>query len=471
MTVLDEARAHTEAGRYEDAVRCCERILLEDINHGPTLVLLAYICWKVDNKSCMGYHFGKRAVDICPHEPLAWFNYALNASDLWRMDEAVSSMKQAVRLAKDDHTKATANMNISGFLIDMGKYAEAEQYARESLKTNPYSPKSKANLGFSMLAQRKWEGWKYYSYSLGLNMRQVQKFGEEPDWDFTPGLTVATYGEQGVGDEISFASMLPDMAKDCKKVVFSCDKKLEGLFKRSFEPLGNVKVYGTRKAQAHEGVKWDAEDSELDASIALGELGQHYRDDDSKFPGTPYLTADPDRRVMWRALFDHKKKPAIGIAWTGGIPQTGQKFRTIRLEELKPLLASVPAHWVSLQYKDAEKEIADFKRENPGIDIVQYEGATLTKDYDDTAALVAELDLVITIQTAVVHLAGALGKECWILLPKYSQWRWGESWNTTPWYNSVRCFRQRSLKDWTGPFGEIVGRLRKRFGQKLQEAA
>jgi len=269
-----------------------------------------------------------------------------------------------------------------------------------------------------------------------------------------------TYGEQGVGDELSFASMLPDMQKDCAKVIYSCDKKLEGLMRRSFP---GIKVYGTRKAKAEDGMVWDTEDTKFDASIALGELGQKYRTKDEDFTGEPYLVADPDKRAMWRTMFDRKKKPCSGIAWTGGIPQTGRRFRTLTLEQLTPILSSLDAHWVSLQYLDAEKEIREYKRAHPEVDIVQYECATMTKDYDDTAAMVAELDLVICIQTAVAHLAGGLGKECWVLLPKNSQWRYGEKGRTMPWYKSLQVFRQRSLNDWIGITGEIVGQLRKRY--------
>lgn len=465
--VINYARQLTEDGRYDEAIRVCESILYENPDHGPTVILVSYISWKC-NKTIFGYHFGKRAIDICPHESLAYFNYALNATELWKMEDGISAMRQAERLANDDHIKSTAHMNLSGFYVDIGKFREAEKHAREALKLNPYSPKSKANLGFALLGQRNWEGWEYYSFSLGLGARQKQKFAEEPDWDFTPGQTVVVYGEQGVGDEINFASMIPDAAKDCKKLIFSCDKKLRNLFARSFP---NVKVYGTRKAKASDGITWDEGDSEFDASLALGELGVKYRRKDEDFTGEPFLVADPDKRVMWRALFDRKKKPCIGIAWTGGIPKTGKKFRTIDLEKLSPILESVPAHWVSLQYKDAEEEIAEFRKSHPSVDIVQYEGATLTRDYDDTAAMVAELDLVICIQTAVAHLAGGLGKECWVLLPKYSQWRYGETDTRTPWYKTVEAIRQRSLNDWTGPFGEIVGRLRRKFAKPLEKVA
>lgn len=464
-SALDQARHLCESGHLDEAWAIVETMLSENPNHGSSLVLASYISWKA-NKYVFGYELGKRAVDCSPQEPIAWLNFGLNANSLWRMEEAESAFKTAIRLASDKAIRATAHMNLSGLCIDFGRFEEAEQYARLALKDNPHGPKAKANLGFALLGQRKWDGWRFYSYSLGLNNREKMKFGEEPDWDGTKDQVVAFYGEQGVGDELSFASMIPDAVKDCRKVIVSCDKKLEGLFRRSFPA---AKVYGTRKAKEGDGAVWDEEDRMIEASLALGELGGIYRTTDESFTGQPFLVADPERRKMWRALFDGKKKPVIGIAWTGGIELTGRKFRTQTLEGMRSLLESVDAHWVSLQYRDASAEIAAFKKAHPKVDIVQYGFATLSNDYDDTAALVAECDMVISMQTAVVHLAGGLGKECWALLPKNSQWRYGAKGDTTPWYGSVRLFRQRTLADWHGPLGEVTGRLHKRYA--LKEAA
>lgn len=461
MNALDKARGLCESGHLDDAWEICESILAENPNHAPSLILGSYIAWKA-NKFVIGYTFGKRAVDAAPHEALGWLNLGINANGLWRMEEAEGALKTAIRLAQNKELAGMANMNLAGLCIDFGRFVEAEKYAREALKYSPHSPKAKANLGFGLLGQHKWEGWDYYSYSLGLASREKMKFGEEPDWDGAKGKIVALYGEQGVGDEINFSSMIPDAIKDCEKVIFSCDKKLEGLFKRSFP---KAKVYGTRKAKAGDAV-WDEEDRVIDASLALGELGPIYRRTPESFTGEPFLVADPERRKMWRVLFDGKKKPVIGIAWTGGIENTGRKFRMMNLEMLYPMLKSVDAHWVSLQYKDASKEIAEFKKSHKEIDIVQYGFGTLTPDYDDTAALVAECDLVICVQTAVACLAGALGKECLVMMTKNGQWTYGSSGDTMPFYKSLRVFWQSKLMDWSSPVGEITGLLRKRYALK-----
>jgi ADP-heptose:LPS heptosyltransferase len=150
----------------------------------------------------------------------------------------------------------------------------------------------------------------------------------------------------------------------------------------------------------------------------------------------------------------------IGIAWSGGIPKTGSKFRRAALDDWMPVFAAIDAHWVCLQYRDASDEIAEFTKAHPHVDLVQYPWATLTKDYDDTAALVASCDLVIAMQTSVNHLSGALGVPTWTLIPTTSQWRYGETYTDLPWYSSVKLYRQQG-ENW--PVAQIVNDLKARF--------
>jgi ADP-heptose:LPS heptosyltransferase len=140
---------------------------------------------------------------------------------------------------------------------------------------------------------------------------------------------------------------------------------------------------------------------------------------------------------------------------------TGAANRRWTLEQLLPVFRSVDAVWVSLQYKDASEEIEAFKAKHPEIDLRQYPEATLTDDYDDTAALVMACDMVFSMQTAVIHLAGAIGKECWCFVNKHSQWRYGPNTQTSlPWYESVRLFR--NIDGW--PLEQAAGELRAKYG-------
>lgn len=464
LALAEHARKLCDNDRADEAWGVAET-LMERLPHSANPVILAsYVAWKM-RKMPLAYQLGVRGAQMAPQETTAWLNLGIGAQEIWLMDEAEEAYKTALRLANTDKEKGTALLNLSGLYVDIGDYRKAEEIGRQALKYRPDSAKAKSNLGFGLLGQKKWEGWDWYSYCLGLGGRRAMQYKGEGPWDGTKGLTVVTYGEQGLGDELSFASMVPDAIKDCGKVIIDCDPKLTGLFQRSFP---KAKVYGTRWAKT---LSWAPEDRNIDASIALGDLGKFYRRTDESFTGEPYLVADPERRFMWRTLFSQFKKPVIGIAWTGGVYHTGEKFRKLSLEALHPILASVDAKFVSLQYRDASQEIATFKAKHPNIDISQYSFGTLTDDYDDTAALVAECDLIIAVDTSVVHLCGALGKECWVLLHKYSQFRYGMGGETTPWYKSVKVHRQRSLQDWNGPIGEVTGNLRRRYKQEEKVAA
>lgn len=442
-----------EKDELDDAFSKCQDVLAETPDDPQALVLMAAIL-KRGEKTPIAIQLAEKATKICPNRPEPWVSYGHCAQHLWMLDKALESYQRALSLSRDDRQRATYLNNISSVYLDSGKFGEAEVWARRSMGVKD-DPLTRHNLGLALLGQQKWaEGWPNYSASVGTFNRLKTKYNrppnEEPVWDGTKGQRVVVYGEQGLGDEISFASMIPDVCKDAR-VVIDCDKRLKGLFERSFP---EAKVYGTRFAKQ---LDWAAEDREIDASISIGELGKFYRNKPEDFTGNPYLKADPERAMGWRAIFDAKKKPVIGIAWTGGTWVNGSKNRSLPLDQWGPIFNSIDAHWVSLQYKDSSSEIV-------GTSVTQYAHATLTKDYDDTAALVSELDLVICMQTAVAHLAGALGVPVWVMVPENSQWRYGEATDALPWYRSLRIFKAKG--DWRPVVNRIASELPNVFREK-----
>src|SRR6185436_5288751 len=220
-----------------------------------------------------------------------------------------------------------------------------------------------------------------------------------------------------------------------------CDKRLETLFKRSF----NCPTYGTRYKDEH---KW-AQDETFDSHIAIGALPQFYRKNDEDFPGTPYLKPNPVMCVQWRALLDSLgKRMKVGIAWNAGRPHTFTARRSVSLETLAPLF-ELDADFISLEYRPPEGH------EKYGIH--HWPWGVECYDYDQTASLVSELDLVISVTTTVHHLAGALGKECWVLVPERSLWQ--QNRNVFMWANSVELFRQKG--SW--PIHKLVEKLSSRL--------
>lgn len=444
---LDRAQKLYDDGKYDDAYMILDKLLVHDPMNPPALVVMSAVLKKM-GRIALAYPLAKLATQLRPDKCEAWIAQGHSEQLLWRLDESEASYRKALARAQTKQHKATCTNNLCSIYLDRGDFEGSEPLARKSLEFED-DPQAHHNLALALLAQRKWrEAWPNYSGSMGTVNRLTVKYTNppEPVWDGSKDKTVVISGEQGLGDEICAASMIPDAIRDSKRVIIDCDKRLAGLFKRSFP---NATVHGTRWEKQ---LNWPKEDREIDASISGFEIAKFYRNEESDFPGTPYLVADPDRVAMWKGLWKEKRKPVIGLAWTGGIWHTGANHRKLDLDELKPLFNSIDAHWVSLQYKDASKEIE-------GSPVVQYPFATLTKDYDDTAALVASCDLVIGIHTSVMHLAGALGVPTWIMVPKQSQWRYGQKYDDMSWYKSVKLYRQTDR--W--PLKRMAEDLKERF--------
>lgn len=415
---LSRALSLAQRGQFAEAWEIAERHLAYVNPNSCSALTVGVDIWRRQNKPAVAYQFAKRVTEIDPSKSIGWSNLAMLADNLYRFDEAETCFNRAINLARTHEEKANTWTNWACMLINKGDWQAAEVMARKALQHSPDSNKCRMNLGLACLALGKWrEGWPLYDAIIGLDQsRRKVQYKDEPEWDGKPCKTLVVYGEQGIGDEISFVSMVPDAAKVAESVILDCTDRLAGLFRRSFP---QCQVYGTRWDK---GLGWDRSHTKIDASVSVGALGKRFRNETANFPGTPYLIPDPDRVAMWQGLFAKQGKPVIGIAWSGGVAWTGDRFRKITLEQLLPLFKSVDAVWVSLQYTDASKEIAAFKAKHD-VDIRQYAYGTLTNDYDDTAALVAALDLTIAPPTSVVHLAGAMGAPCIAMQASVPCWK------------------------------------------------
>jgi len=421
-SLLREAAKLAEEGELDRAWDLTELVLLEEPNDVSAITMATQINRKA-RRMVTAYTWAKAGIANAPELAAAWLNMGCAAADLFRRDEAEMAYEQCEKLLNAKGWTASQRalllINKSAMYLDYAEWALAERLASDAVRIEPENKKACGNLGIAKLAQRKWsEGWRYYGAISGMAQRPEYIYGDAPIWDGRHTGTVIFQGEQGLGDEIAFASMLPDAFLRVEQPIIDCDARLQGLFTRSFP---KAKVYGTRWAKE---LEWKAEDTKPDASIQFGQLGQFFRRRDRDFPRQSYLMPDPERTHMWRSLRNIEGGPAIGIAWTGGVSWTGAKFRRLTLEQLLPIFQSVPgAKWVSLQYQDACEEIEKFHVEHPEIDLRQYPYATLTKDYDDTAALVASLDCVIGPPTSVIHLAGALDVPTLAMAAPYDCWK------------------------------------------------
>jgi hypothetical protein len=416
--------------------------------------MLGYCMMRSDQVG-MAYSLFRRAIEVAPNDPKAYHNIGKIYHDKQKDKDADEWFRKA---HKAQPTFAASMEGLGMSALHRADWQGCIDFSNRAIAEDPASMDARVNRGMAYLALKRWrEGWRDYDSNLGKEKNRKELiYADTPRWDGSKGKNVVVYGEQGIGDEISFASCLPDLIRDSKSVVIECEKRNLALFKRSFP---TCEVFGSRYR--------DDKDRELftrrfDGKVALAALPGFYRFKDQDFTGVPYLTPNPDHSRVWRAVLDSLgSKPKIGITWTGGLPHTGQHRRSITLDSYAPLFDAVDADWVSLQYKDTDG-IKEAEKKY-GIKIHEWELGSKNKDYDQTVALISQLDLVISVCTTVVHAAGAVGKECWCLTPEVPLWRYLAQGEWFPWAKSVKLWRQKN-KQW--PIQLIAGELRRKYGDR-----
>ena len=441
LDLLAKLELLSQARDVERLEKITRTMLREDINDPAALYYMAK-AYIYSNKEEIGATLLQKCAAYKPRSAHIWELLASAFDGMYMYEEAIECYEHAIALEdvkpmeerEPDELRSMSALygSIASSYVGISKPYTAIEYCNKGLE---YEPKSKiclANKGIANMALGNWsEGWQGYELLVGEpgTKRKLINYGgadSKVRWDGSDVDCVVTYAEQGIGDSIMFASCIEDAQKHAKKVVIDCDKKLEGLFKRSFP---DCDVYGTRHDPSPE---WTSQ-YQVDSSLGMGSLPSLFRLSKESFPRKPYLVADPERRTMYRALLDSwSDRPKVGISWTGGNIYGG--FRRLELDRLKQLIDAFPhIDWVSLQYKATPTY-------NLPIHKIPY--AAESADYDDTAALVAELDLVISVPQAAVHLAGALGTECWCLVPDQVRWIYGVDGDQHNWYGSVKMYRE-----------------------------
>lgn len=350
-----------------------------------------------------------------------------------------------------------ARFNLCQARADAGEVEEALA-GFDSMLAEAFQDEVRFHRSVVLLKNRRFEeGWRDYRLRWRYRGTQNRHF-PFPQWagQPCPGKTLLVYGEQGLGDEIMFASCIEDIQEQsAARVVLECNIRLEKLFRRSFP---EITVIGAARAQT--GLEDWAEVGPIDFQLPIGDLPAFFRPEEASFPQhRGYLKPDPERVAFWsRRLAALGAGPKIGISWRGGQGKTRREARSIPLREWLPVLAIEGAHFVSLQYTDCRDELGAVASQY-GIRVHHWQEAI--DDYDETAALVAALDRVVTVCTAIVHLTGALGRPAWVLAPRIPEWRYLASGETMPWYPSVWLFRQGRAEGWPAVLERVSCRLRR----------
>jgi hypothetical protein len=431
----------------DEALRICNDVLNREFDSEEAQIAL-FMSWFLmleAERYGMAYNLFQRCAQLKPNQSEIYSNMGmcLEESD---PQKAISLFKRALKLNKNNKS-AKANMAL--MMLHTGRPDECIRLCKEVLQSDPESRSSTHNMGLAKLMKRDFTGWNEYYDTLGVKHREKKNYGF-PDWEGQPG-TVLVYGEQGVGDEIMFASCLADLAKT-NKIIFDCDRRLESIFKRNFD----FEIHGERFSK--EPLKLS---EKPDYQLAIGQLPYFYRQKESDFPGKPYLKPCSERAKQWEVILSNR--PRIGVAWSGGTKGTREQFRSFGLDELSPLFG-LDAEFINLQYKPVNS--LDMEKYN----ITNWPRAVLKGcDLEDTLALISRLDCVVTCCTTVVYLAGALGVPCYVMVPKYCGYRYHNEGDTFPWYNSVKLFRgkfEKSIKEIT-EYVKDMHRIRPKGGGGL----
>ncbi len=377
----------------------------------------------------------REALRLKPGLPDVYNNLGLALRLANQLEPAATALQEAVRRAPADEQ---AQGNLGGVLKELGRLSDAETCYRTALRGRPDNPVLHLNLAVVLLlAGRLAEGWNEYEWRFRAGAAKLPPCGL-PQWggEARNGRTLLIRAEQGMGDTVQFCRYVRMAAAD-GPVVLEVQPGLQRLLSRD---LSGVPIVGVGDALP----AFDVWTPLLSLPRLLG----------SPAPAPPYLTAEADQVDRWRERIGmHGLK--IGIAWQGNPDAAADRGRSIPLRAFAPLAQVPGVRLISLQKYHGLDQLAALQAE------LRIE--TLGEDFDagadafvDTAAVMQNLDLVVTSDTSVAHLAGALGRPVWVGLQQVPDWRWLTTGEECAWYPSVRLFRQTTRRDWTGVMERIA---------------
>ncbi|HEY8024025.1 MAG TPA: tetratricopeptide repeat protein [Burkholderiaceae bacterium] len=394
-------------------------------------------------------HYLRHALEINPDDANAWNNLGHGLCRMGRLDEAETCLHHAVELRPDAHDFL---YNLASILQDQGRIADAMAWYEKTLAIAPLFPHAHWNLGMCLLQQGKFAaGWKEYEWRwqtpamlplarpyLGIRWTGAQDLA---------GKTILAYAEQGLGDTLQFCRYASLLATRGTRVILHVPATLLQLV-QSLDGVADVTDIAT-EAPSH------------DFYCPLMSLPMALGTDLSSIPAPHiYLRAPATRIDSWRRNLEQRMSTSalrIGVAWSGNRSHKHDYRRSVGLDQFASALGT-KYNLVSLQTQLTENESASLKRL---ANWLHFDGEL--NDFSETAALISHLGLVVTVDTAVAHLAGAMGKDTWLLLSFQADWRWLEGRQDSPWYPSMRLFRQARSGDWQAVLQDVKAALQEKF--------
>lgn len=440
---LDQALALHKQGQLQQAHSIYLNILDIQANHANALNLLGVIAIQTNNHE-RAVELIDRAIAIDPDIAKYYGNRGNALKELKQLEAALASCDKAIAI-NPDYVEAYSNR---GLVLQERRQLDAAVASYDkAIAINPDYAEAHFNKSLALLLSGNLkEGWKLYQWrwrseSLATpkrNFAQPLWLGNEP----LNGRTLLLHSEQGLGDTIQFCRYAKLAAELGARVILEVPKPLVGLL-TGLEGVAEL-VESGKPIPA------------FDLHCPLLSLPLAFDNDLTTLPlAQAYLHSDAIKTAAWASALGAKKKPRVGLVWSGSIGHKNDRNRSIPLSRILPYL---PA---SCDYISLQKELRDADRATLGSQSsVEYYGDKLT-DFTDTAALCELMDVVISVDTSVAHLAAALGKQTWIMLPSVPDWRWLLDRMDSVWYPSVRLYRQPDSRDWTFVLDRIRADLNK----------
>jgi ADP-heptose:LPS heptosyltransferase/Flp pilus assembly protein TadD len=350
------------------------------------------------------------------------------------LDEAARELDEAAALGVD---ATDAYAELAACRYNAGEYDRALAACDQAIARNPNHARAHYGRALIYLLRGDYErGWKEHEWREKVDYVSMLRGFEQPKWDGSElrGKSILVHAEQGYGDTVQFVRYLPELKRRGATVHFYCDEKLAEVLKRT----PGFDAFYTKRYPLKT-------DFHVPLMSLPGLLGG-----DIPAP-VPYIAVDPERARTWKARVESLQgRRRIGIAWAGRPTHASDHARSVPLAAFAPLVEAFPGDaFLSLQGGEAAKDIA-----TAGCRLADF-----SHDFADTAAIMQALDLVICVDTSIAHLAGALGRPVWTLLPFSPDFRWGVERETTPWYPTMRLIRQPRPGDWSAVFAAVREKL------------
>jgi Tfp pilus assembly protein PilF len=379
----------------------------------------------------------RRALELKPNFPEAYYNLGIALRDNGRLDEAIAAYRRAISL-RPQFAEAHSNLGIS--VKDKGNFEEAIAEYRKAIALKPDYVDAHWNLAVALLSTGQFaEGWEEFEWRLRKPSLKVARHFPQPIWngEDIPNQTLLIYPEGGFGDALNFIRLVPLIAARAGKIIIELHPDLMQLF---------ADVPGVSQ--------WVARGEALpafDRRISLSSLPRILGIRAQRVPNSvPYLRAPRTAVESWKARIPRDGTKNIGLCWAGSRAEVSRRSREIGI--LAPLAQVAGVRYFSLQ-KGPETD----QPRPEGLEIIDH--TQELGDFADTAALIENLDLVISVDTSVAHLAGALAKPVWTLIPNRPDFRWLVDRSDSPWYPTMRLFRQNIGEDWNPAVARLVDAL------------